>query len=186
MKYSLTCSLLLALMPLLAFAGPIFSWVDSDGVTHFSESPPEDGSLRVRQIEVEPVPVVGDTGGDDYYSVVRQAERMQKQRLENQRAQSEQLQAEAAARQAEAAAAKAQEPESRNEPAPAITYPVPVPVPVPVHPPRRHSHDALRDYVRDQSDRDDRRGPPPYTRNPKYKPEPEHDSTRRPGHRLGK
>jgi hypothetical protein len=176
MKYStaLAGSLLLLLaLPLTpAFAGAIFTWVDKEGVTHFSESPPEDGSVKARQIEVEPVPVVGNTGGDDYYSVVRQVERMQKSRLENERATAERLQAETAARQA-GSEAEAKELEGRDEPTPTIVYPVPVPV----HPPRRHSHDTLRDYVRDQNDR---KHPPNVTRNPKYKPEPEHDPVRRP------
>jgi hypothetical protein len=184
MKYPLTGSLLLALMSTPVFAGPIYTWVDRDGVTHFSESPPENASVKARQIQVEPVPVVGNTGGDDYYSVVQQLDRMQKRRLENERAQAEQLQAETAARQAETAAVKAQEQESRDEPAPTIVYPVPVPVPV--HPPQRHRQDGLRDYVRDQHGRAERRDPPPYTRNPKYKPEPERDPDRRPRHRPGK
>jgi hypothetical protein len=183
MKYTQTCPLLLALISTPAFAGPIFTWVDRDGVTHFSESPPENASVKARQIEVEPVPVVGNTGEDDYYSVVQQLDRMQKRRLENERAKAEQLQAETAARQADTAAAKAQEQESQDEPAPTILYPVPVPV----HPPQRHRHDGLRDYVRDQSGRLERRDPPPYTRNPKYKPpEPERESPRRPRHRPGK
>ncbi len=184
-KYPLTGYLLLTALLTPVLAGPIYTWVDRDGVTHFSESPPENASTKARQIEVEPVPVVGNTGGDDYYSVVQQLERMQKRRLENERAQAEQLKAETAARQAETAAAKAQEQESRDEPVPTIVYPVPVPV----HPHQRHRQDGLRDYVRDQHGRAERRDPPPYTRNPKYKPpEREHKSDRppRPRHRPGR
>jgi len=180
---ALAASLLLAAPLIPAFAGAIFTWVDKDGVTHFSESPPENSSVKARQIEVEPVPVVGNTGGDDYYSVVQQLERMQKRRLENERARLESLQAETAARQAEAATAKAQEQENRDEPAPAIVYPVPVPV----HPPYRHDQGAHRYPDRHRDYRDDRKHPPNTTRNPKYKPDPEHDSVRRRHpHRLGK
>ncbi len=177
-KYTtlLAASLLLVVPLMPAFAGAVFTWVDKDGVTHFSESPPENGSVKARQIEVEPVPVVGDTGGDDYYSVVQQLERMQKRRLENERARLERLQAETAARQAKAAEAKAQAQEDPNGPAPAIVYPVPVPV----HPPHRLDQDTRPHPDRYRKDRDDRKQPPPYTRNPKYKPEPERESARRP------
>lgn len=155
-----------------ASAGAIFTWVDKDGVTHFSESPPENGSVKARQIEVEPAPVVGNTGEDDYFSVVRQLERMQQRRLENERAKLERLQAETAARQAEEAAEAETPPqEDLNRPAPALVYPVPVPVPV--HPPHR-------DQDRHRDGRDDWEQPPPYTRNPKYKPDPEHEPPRRP------
>ena len=183
LKQTLTGSLLLALLSTPGFSDPVYTWVDGDGVTHFSESPPENAAVKARQIQVEPVPVVGNTGGDDYYSVVQQLDRMQKRRLENERAQAEKLKAEAAARQAEAESAAAKTHESRDEPASTIVYPVPVPV----HPPQRHRHDGLRDYVREQRDRAERRDPPPYTRNPKYKPpEPEREPARRPRHRLGK
>jgi len=180
----LSGSLLLATLLTPAYAGSVFTWVDADGVTHFSESPPESGSIKARQIEVEPVPVVGNTGGDDYYSVVQQLERMQKRRLENERGIAERLQAETAARQAETAAIKAKEQENLDAPAPTIVYPVPVPV----HPPHRQIHDAHRDPDRHRDHREDRRNPPPYTRNPKYKPETERDSARppRPHHRRNK
>jgi hypothetical protein len=171
---TLAASLLLAAPLMPAYAGTVFTWVDKEGVTHFSESPPENSSIKARQIEVEPVPVVGNTGEDDYYSVVQQLDRMQKRRLENERARLESLQAETAARQAEAATAKAQEQENRDEPAPAIVYPVPV------HPPHRYDQDSHRGPDRHRDLRDDRTHPPSYTRNPKYKPDPERDSVRRP------
>ena len=83
-----------------AIATPVFTWVDQDGVTHFSESPPEDASVESFQINLEQAPAAGPAQDDDYFSVVNQAGRMEKSRLENEKVRTERLQAEAAARQA--------------------------------------------------------------------------------------
>lgn len=176
---ALACSLLLSLGTAAVLAGPVFTWVDPDGVTHFSESPPENTAIKARQIEVEPVPVVGGGGEEDnYYSVVRQLERMQKRRLENERAQTERLQAETAARQAEAADDPAMTQDEPDKQLPAIVYPVPV-HPVPVRPYPGYGHDGLPDFDRHR-DRGERVHPPTSTPNPKYKPGTRHDHKRRP------
>ena len=92
-----------ALSMVHAMAAPVFTWVDPDGVTHFSESPPEDDSIESFRIELEQAPAAGPAPDDDYFSVVRQMERMEKSRLENEKVRTERLQAEAEARRAAAA-----------------------------------------------------------------------------------
>jgi len=90
---------------LQAVAGTVYTWVDAQGVTHFSETPPLDPSVRPAMIDLRPPPP--PTNHDDYYSVIRQAERMERRRLENEKLEAERLQAEAesmrARREAEAA-----------------------------------------------------------------------------------
>lgn len=100
-KFSgLAISCLAALSMTYTAAEPIFTWVDREGVTHFSETPPEDAAVEPFRIELGQAPAAGPVRGDDYYSVVKQVERMQKSRLENEKARTERLQAEAEARRA--------------------------------------------------------------------------------------
>ena len=81
-----------------ALAGVVYSWVDPHGVTHFSETPPPDPGVQPAMIELRPQPPPSDY--DDYYSVIRQAERMERRRLENEKLEAERLQAEAEAMRA--------------------------------------------------------------------------------------
>lgn len=82
-----------------ALAGAVYTWVDPDGVTHFSETPPPYPGVPARMIELAPLPPP-PAEHDDYYSVIRQAERMEKRRLENEKLEAERLRAEAEARRA--------------------------------------------------------------------------------------
>jgi hypothetical protein len=95
---ALSCLAVLSMMD--ATAEPVFTWVDQDGVTHFSETPPEDASVESFRIELEQAPAAGPARDDDHFSVVNQVERMQKSRLENEKVRTERLQAEAEARRA--------------------------------------------------------------------------------------
>ena len=97
---SLAISCLAALSMTYAAAAPIFTWVDQDGVTHFSETPPEDDAVESFRIELEQAPAAGPAQDDDYFSVVNQVDRMRKSRLENEKVRTERLQAEAEARRA--------------------------------------------------------------------------------------
>jgi hypothetical protein len=81
-----------------ALAGVVYSWVDPHGVTHFSETPPPDPGVQPAMIELRPPPPPSEY--DDYYSVIRQAERMERRRLENDKLEAERLQAEAEAMRA--------------------------------------------------------------------------------------
>ena len=91
---------------LLAFsqapAGEIYTWVDAGGITHFSETPPEDTDTGAAQVELQPAPAALPGTDADYYSVVNQAARMEARRLENEKLRAERLQAEAEARRARA------------------------------------------------------------------------------------
>jgi hypothetical protein len=96
--------------PGIAQADTVYTWVDSRGVTHFSETPPPDPDIQAAMIELTPLPPAPPSAQDDYYSVIRQAERMERRRLENEKLEAERLQAEAEALRArmEAEAAMAQ------------------------------------------------------------------------------
>jgi hypothetical protein len=89
----------------VVFAGPVYTWVDEAGVTHFSEKPPADSAIEAMQINLPAIPPTGPALASDYYSILRQAERMQESRLERERVRAKLLQAEAEAKRAKAAAA---------------------------------------------------------------------------------
>lgn len=104
-RHPRTClSVALLLTASMAVATEIFTWVDEEGVTHFSEKPPSAGAPDVQLIEVRPDDSPGDrqAGDDDFYSVVKQAERMTARRLENEKLAAEKRQANAEASRARA------------------------------------------------------------------------------------
>jgi hypothetical protein len=108
----ITCCCLAGLPQAPADAGAVYTWVDPNGVTHFSEAPPPDPGVQPAMIELMPPPPPADT--DDYYSVIRQAERMEKRRLENEKLRAERLQAEAEARRARIEAEAAMQAPAAN------------------------------------------------------------------------
>jgi len=87
----------------IAAAELIFTWIDRDGVTHYSETPPTDNSIESFQIELEQATAAGPAADDGYFSVVNQASHMEKSRLANEKVRTERLQAEAGLRRAAAA-----------------------------------------------------------------------------------
>lgn len=93
------CCLVLGL-PVHGGEQVVFTWVDGNGVTHFSETPPEDTSLESFEVRLEQAPAAGPAQDADHYSVLNQAQRMQQSRLEAERVKTERLQAEAEARRA--------------------------------------------------------------------------------------
>jgi hypothetical protein len=95
----ITCCCLAGLPQARAHAGAVYTWVDPGGVTHFSETPPDPG-VESAMIELRPLPPPPPPDYDDYYSVIRQAERMEKRRLENEKLEAERRLAEAEARRA--------------------------------------------------------------------------------------
>lgn len=117
-----------------AVSEPVFTWVDQEGVTHFSESPPEDDSVQPTQLEILPPTDAGSGVVDDYYSVANQAERMEARRLERLEAAAARFRAEADAIRA-ATEARAAEQAADNE-YPDNTYYYPLPA-YPYHPGHR-------------------------------------------------
>jgi hypothetical protein len=91
-------------------AAPVFTWVDSRGITYFSDTPPTDESVSVNQVEVLPPPAAGMPVDADFYSVVNQAQRMETRRLLSEKLTAERLQAEAEASRARAEALAAEQP----------------------------------------------------------------------------
>lgn len=88
--------------PLCAGEEVVFTWVDAEGVTHFSETPPQDTTLDSYEIRLETPPAAGPAAAADHYSVINQAQRMQQSRLEAEKVKTRRLQAEAEARRATA------------------------------------------------------------------------------------
>ena len=74
---------LVALPVSVAVSAQVYTWKDSEGVTHYSQRPPRDATVEPSAIEVPATPSTRAAGDDDYFSVIRQAERMEKSRLEN-------------------------------------------------------------------------------------------------------
>lgn len=91
----LTCLLYMEVVQ----AQTIYTWVDEDGVTHFSQTGPADGSQPAETLDIEPPPAPARTPDEDYFSVIRQSQRMHEQRIELEKARAERMAAEAAANQ---------------------------------------------------------------------------------------
>jgi hypothetical protein len=65
-----------------AGAGQAYTWTDSEGITHFSESLPADYAHQARPVELPPAPVTPGLPPDRYRSISDQAARMQADRLQ--------------------------------------------------------------------------------------------------------
>lgn len=161
--------LVVALLP--AHAEPIYSWVDADGITHFSELPPP-GPYEAMQLDLPPYPAASPPD-DEYFSVINQAARMQAQRLERERLEAQRRQAEAEARRAYAQALAAREAAaSPAQPPPASGY-----LYVPGYPyrdyyPRRHHRprpEHRGNYPQRHDLPDYRLNRPPALRRPGYR-----------------
>lgn len=109
---------MLWLVPLSASAGTVHTWVDEDGVTHFSDEPPESQQVDVTVLEVPenfPQPAAAD---EDYYSIVNQWQRAQEERMAR-----EQLKLERAKLKAEQRRQSPDYAEIRYEPVPYVVAP---------------------------------------------------------------
>ena len=72
----LSATVLLALLLSTgARAADVFRWVDANGVTHYSDTPPKDGE-EVQSLRVNDSNPPGYDPADDPYSIVNQAKRM--------------------------------------------------------------------------------------------------------------
>lgn len=98
--------------------GPVHKWVDDDGVTHYSDEPPQSAATTLIEL---PKPARADSAGgsgepqDDYYSISNQWQRMHLERLERERLNLERERIRAA-RQTPPAAAKDDDDEVRYVP----------------------------------------------------------------------
>ena len=95
-------------------ANEVYSWVDEQGTTHFSEVQPDNQSHPAEQIDLLPPPKSGNSEKDDYYSVINQANRMETRRLENEKLEAERRRAEAEAKRAAAEAHAARSTPPQN------------------------------------------------------------------------
>ena len=74
--------ILLSLAAAAASAGQAYTWTDSEGVTHFSESLPADYANQARQVDLPPAKVTPGLPPDRYRSINDQAARLQADRLQ--------------------------------------------------------------------------------------------------------
>ena len=130
-----------------AGAVTVHTWVDEQGVTHFSDAPPG-GAQPSSEVQVqEAAPAQGAGGSGDYYSIVNQWQRMREER--------EQQDALELERERLDAARPPPPPtpgEMASEEAPTLLYPYPYPYPGPHH---RHGYPPgpLDDYTGPPSSR---------------------------------
>lgn len=68
-----------------ASAGVVHKWVDSKGITHYSDTPPEVTPAQLTQIEVPDVVRTTAKTASDYYSIANQWQRLHRERLERDR-----------------------------------------------------------------------------------------------------
>ena len=107
-------SLHLALLVLLAThanagAVTVHTWIDGDGVRHYSDAPPASATADLERFVIADTPASATASDEDYYSIVNQWQRMREERdeskahrLERERIRSEERVAKAAARADEA------------------------------------------------------------------------------------
>ncbi len=101
----------------------VFRWVDEGGVTHFSESPPEQEAQDLQTLELaDPAP--RSDPENYYYSIANQSKRMEAMRAEREKAQAER---DLARRQLELEAAQnqVQPPPPQTEVITRFAYPPP-------------------------------------------------------------
>jgi hypothetical protein len=72
--------LLLGSISLPAAATAVHSWVDADGVTHFSDAPPAGGAVEVTTVELAEDFGPATDPAADYYSIANQWKRMRDER----------------------------------------------------------------------------------------------------------
>jgi hypothetical protein len=57
LKAAILSAMMLAVVPMQsAVAAEVYTWVDAEGVTHFSQLPPRDESVQAQTIELAPTP----------------------------------------------------------------------------------------------------------------------------------
>ena len=131
---SIAASLLVvALSP--AQAGVIHKWVDSDGVTHYADAPPEAATSPVTRIDLPETTQAADSS--DYYSIINQWRRLHQERLELERIRLEQARIKSLRESAEPAVVVI---EQSDEIRPIVIYPKYRPRYRRVH--RRHKHQS--------------------------------------------
>ena len=73
--------ILLLLSAATVSAGQAYTWTDSAGVTHFSESLPADAAAQAERVDLPPAPVTPALPPERYRSINSQAARLQADRL---------------------------------------------------------------------------------------------------------
>ncbi|MDH3386603.1 MAG: DUF4124 domain-containing protein [Gammaproteobacteria bacterium] len=73
---------LAACLSIPAGAAVIHKWVDTDGVTHYSDEAPASGEIPVTVIDVPTAHSEPGSPAENYYSITNQWERMRRERIE--------------------------------------------------------------------------------------------------------
>ncbi|MAT64412.1 MAG: hypothetical protein CMN57_02055 [Gammaproteobacteria bacterium] len=126
-------------------AGPVYTWRDADGGTHYSDTAPP-AHLDYQTLELPPPPPAQPAAAGDYRAVLDVAERLQAARLERERLRLEREQAAVEALQTRQATAPGDD--APRDSAPWLVFPHPLrphpgphvrPHPHPDQPPVRHA-----------------------------------------------
>ena len=133
-------TILLTLPTTFAGATQVYTWVDDAGVTHFSETPPPDPATDTRLVNIQPPPAPVDAPAEDFYSVINQAERMERSRLASEKLAAEKKQADAEASKARAEAAALQQRSDNSASDDTRYYPAYPYIPYYGHHPGRPGH----------------------------------------------
>ena len=74
---------LLVASPLQSMAGTVHQWVDGDGITQFSDTPPASQDFVVKTIEFDSDELARENETDDYFSIANQWKRINEERIAN-------------------------------------------------------------------------------------------------------
>lgn len=143
-KYRHGYGLLLLLLATTAAAGDAYTWTDSEGVRHFSESVPADVAQDAKTIELKSTPVIPGPPPDRFRSMSDQAARLRADRLK--RKQIREKRRQLAAKQAEKEYAEQHAADGQSNVYPYYPYPVWYPPPPYRQPYPRHPHHGYRHY----------------------------------------
>ncbi len=141
-KYRHGHALLLLLLSTTAVAGAAYTWTDSEGVRHFSESVPADIATDAEPVELKSAPVIPGPPPDRFRSMSDQAARMQADRLKREQLREKRRQLAATRDEKEYAGQHEADGQSNLYP----YYPYPVWYPPPRYP--RHPHHGHHHYPR--------------------------------------
>ncbi|MBT8116744.1 MAG: DUF4124 domain-containing protein [Gammaproteobacteria bacterium] len=118
-----------------ATAGQAYTWTDSEGVTHFSESAPPDRVQDAGRIELQSAPVIPGPTPERFRAISEQSARMAAERRKRELAREKRRQLEEKERQARLAELEAEEEQQER-----YYYPYPYWYPPAYRYPRHHRH----------------------------------------------
>ena len=142
-KYHHGYGLLLLMLATTAAAGEAYTWTDSEGVRHFSESVPDDVASKAKPVELKSTPVIPGPPPERFRTMSEQAAKLRADRLK--RKQIREKRRQLAAKQAEKEYAEQHAADGQSYVYPYYPYPAWYPPP---HYRRPHPHHGYRHHPR--------------------------------------